>query len=199
MRTCVRYLFFYDAFYCEGKILNQKLSISMLHFIVSENCYWFCIVWFFPIKTHRLVSASHGHKIISSVIMERYLNILEVPRQQQEETFDEEKIKFINSKISIWDFFGIPQATYLSYANEEKSRMFKEYYTKLVDKFCSQGKFFVWFFWLVWQIFWCVSQYLVWYFFGLFLRKSTSIYSNWQQYFSTYSKCKQNLRVEKYL
>ena len=73
--------------------------------------------------------------------MERYLNILEAPRQQQEETFDEEKIKFINSKISIWDFFGIPQATYLSYANEEKSRMFKEYYTKLVDKFCGQGKF----------------------------------------------------------
>lgn len=33
--------------------------------------------------------------------MERYLNILEQPRQEQEQTFDEEKIKFINSKISI--------------------------------------------------------------------------------------------------
>ena len=36
--------------------------------------------------------------------MERYLNTLEAPRQQQEEKFDEKKIKFINSKISIWDY-----------------------------------------------------------------------------------------------
>ena len=88
-----------------------------------------------------MVSASHQHKINSLVIMERYLNILEAPRQQQEETFDEEKIRFINSKISIWDFFGVPQATYLSYTNEEKSRMFKEYYAKLVDKFYGQLNF----------------------------------------------------------
>ena len=108
-----------------------------------------------------MVSASHQHKSNSLVIMERYLNILEAPRQQQEETFDEEKIRFVNSKISIWDFFGVPQATYLSYTNEEKSRMFKACYAKLVDKFYGQGKLFVCFFWLVWRIFWCVSQYLV--------------------------------------
>ena len=82
--------------------------------------------------------------------MERYLNILEAPRQQQEETFDEEKIRFINSKISIWDFFDAPQTTYLSYTNEEKSRMFKEYYSKLVNKSYGQGKFFVCFFRFVW-------------------------------------------------
>ena len=46
--------------------------------------------------------------------MEHHLNILEAPQQQQEEIFDEEKIRFINSKMSIWDFFGVPQATYLS-------------------------------------------------------------------------------------
>ena len=82
----------------------------------------------------------------SSVIMERYFNILEAPHQQQEETFDDEKIKFMNLQISIWDIFGVPQTTYLSYPNEEKSRMLKEYYSKLFNKFYGQGKFFICFF-----------------------------------------------------
>ena len=85
--------------------------------------------------------------------MEHHLNILEAPQQQQEEIFGEEKIRFINSKISIWDFFDVLQATYLSYMKEEKSRMFKEYYRKLVNKYYGQGKFFVCFFWFVWQVF----------------------------------------------
>ena len=44
-----------------------------------------------------MISTSHQYKINSLVIMECYLNILEVP-QKQEETFDEEKVKFIESK-----------------------------------------------------------------------------------------------------
>ena len=63
--------------------------------------------------------------------MDRFLNILEAPRP--EETFDEEKTRFINSKILIWDFFCIPQATYLAYSNEEKSRMFIDYCQKLIN------------------------------------------------------------------
>ena len=78
--------------------------------------------------------------------MERYLNIVEAPQQQQQETFDEEKIRFINSKISIWEFFSDLQATYLGYINKQKSRMFKEYYSKLVKKYYCQGKLFVCFF-----------------------------------------------------
>lgn len=65
--------------------------------------------------------------------MNKFLNILEKP--QQEETFDEEKVHFINSKIFIWDFYGISQATYLCYNNEEKSKMFIDYYKKLVENF----------------------------------------------------------------
>ena len=57
--------------------------------------------------------------------MERYLNILEAPQPQQEETFDEEKVRFRNLKISTWDYFGVPQATYFGYTNEEKSRCSK--------------------------------------------------------------------------
>ena len=58
--------------------------------------------------------------------MERYLNILEAPQAQQEETFDEEKIRFINSKISIWDYFGVPQTTYLGYRNEDVQRILQQ-------------------------------------------------------------------------
>ena len=47
----------------------------------------------------------------------------------------------MNSKTSLWDFYVIPQATYLSYSVEKKSKMFKEYYLKLLEKYCgSTGK-----------------------------------------------------------
>ena len=74
--------------------------------------------------------------------MEKYLNILEATQPQQDKTFDEEKVRFINSEISIWDYFGVPRATCFGYTNEEKSRMFKEYYNKLVNKCYDPGKIF---------------------------------------------------------
>ena len=72
-------------------------------------------------------------------IMEKYLSIIEVPCRQ-EETFDEEKVKFISSKISIWEFSGVPQISYLASSTEEKSAMFKQYYKKLISKY--YGNFF---------------------------------------------------------
>ena len=50
------------------------------------------------------------------------------------------KVKFINSNISIWDFYGIPQTTYLHHSREEKSKMFIGYYKKLVEKFYGNGR-----------------------------------------------------------
>ena len=38
-------------------------------------------------------------------------------------------------KISVWDFYGTPQATYFSDLVKEKSKMFKEYCQKLLDKY----------------------------------------------------------------
>ena len=38
-------------------------------------------------------------------------------------------------KISIWDFYGILQATYFSDPVKEKSKMFKEYCQILLDKY----------------------------------------------------------------
>ena len=53
--------------------------------------------------------------------MENCLNIAEV-LHKEEETFDEEKFKFINSKISIATFFLMPHMidiwTYLSKKNQ---------------------------------------------------------------------------------
>ena len=55
-------------------------------------------------------------------------------------------MKFINSKISIWEFYEIPQMTYFNYSEEEKSKMFIEYHKKLVEKFYGNGEnlFIVW-------------------------------------------------------
>lgn len=44
-----------------------------------------------------------------------------------------EKLRYIASEITVWDFFGIPQSTYLAYSNDEKLRMVNEYYKKLVQ------------------------------------------------------------------
>ena len=42
---------------------------------------------------------------------------------------------------------------------------------KWVDKFYVQGNFFIFLFWLVWEIYWRVYQYLIWYFLGVFFLK----------------------------
>ena len=39
--------------------------------------------------------------------MNKFLDILETSQTQQEKTFDEEKVRFINSKIAIWSYYGI--------------------------------------------------------------------------------------------
>ena len=100
--------------------------------------------------------------------MEKYLSIIEVPCRQ-EETFDEENVKFISSKISIWDFSGVPQSSYLASSTEEKSAMFKQYYKKSASKYYGKLFFCQYCFWFtsavsVLYLIW----YLVWYFFNFF-------------------------------
>ena len=56
-----------------------------------------------------------------------------------------EKLRYIASEITVWDFFGIPQSTYLAYSNDEKLRMVNEYYKKLVLNYFN-GKNFLHFF-----------------------------------------------------
>ena len=63
--------------------------------------------------------------------MDKFLSILE-ENQQQDQCIDAEKLKYIASQITIWDYFSIPRAQYLALNDAEKSRMLNEYYRKLV-------------------------------------------------------------------
>ena len=58
--------------------------------------------------------------------MERYLNILEEKQPKPEERIDKERLRFIASQISIWNFFRITQSKYLTFSKDEKLRMFSE-------------------------------------------------------------------------
>ena len=57
--------------------------------------------------------------------METLLGIFE--KKQQEEVIDEQKLRYLASKVAIWDHFGIPQAHYLALDANEKSKMLSEY------------------------------------------------------------------------
>ena len=55
----------------------------------------------------------------------------------------------MNSQISIWGFYGVQQEVYSSYSVEEKSKMFREYHSKLLQKYHDSGKKLL-FFCLIW-------------------------------------------------
>ena len=67
--------------------------------------------------------------------MDRLLDILEEKISKPEEIFNEEKLRYIASQIYIWDFFWVSQSNYIALYSAEKSRMFNEYYKKLVVKY----------------------------------------------------------------
>ena len=76
--------------------------------------------------------------------MDKILSILE-ENQQQDQCIDAEKLKYIASQISIWDYFSIPRLQYLELNHAEKSRILNDYYQKLVTKPFGIGKNFFWF------------------------------------------------------
>lgn len=70
--------------------------------------------------------------------MEKFLALVE---QKQEIEIDENKLKHMISKISIWDFFGISQCQYfLLSVKKKKTEMLKKYYTENVLVFYGDGK-----------------------------------------------------------
>ena len=77
--------------------------------------------------------------------MDRFLSILKEKLPVSEKIVDQEKLRFIASKISIWDFFGLPQSNYLTLSKDKKLRMFKDYYKKLVLK-CFGDEKYIYFF-----------------------------------------------------
>ena len=70
--------------------------------------------------------------------MENLLRIFE-EKKAQEERIDEQKLRYLASKVAIWDHFGI-QAHYLALDTNEKSQMLNEYYKKLVPVYFGDGK-----------------------------------------------------------
>ena len=52
--------------------------------------------------------------------MEHFLSILEQKQQPPEETIDNQKLCYIASQVSIWDYYGVPQANYLALEKNKK-------------------------------------------------------------------------------
>ena len=52
--------------------------------------------------------------------MERFLSILEQKQQPSEETIDKQKLRYIASQVSVWDYYGVPQANYLALEKNKK-------------------------------------------------------------------------------
>ena len=69
-------------------------------------------------------NTTHKHKST----MNNFLSILKQNQQPPEEIIDEQKLCYIASQISIWDFFAISQANYLVSDKNAKSKMLGEYY-----------------------------------------------------------------------
>ena len=68
--------------------------------------------------------------------MEDFFNIVE---QKEEVQIDAEKLRFIASKVNIWDHYGISSSHYVSLSEPEKA-MLKGYYKNLLPVYFRNGK-----------------------------------------------------------
>ena len=80
----------------------------------------------------------HKKKILPTNKIKRYLSMIEASRP--EPAIKEEKLKFFISKITIWYYFNIPEATCKAYLVDEKSRLLTKYYSELFQKYYGSGK-----------------------------------------------------------
>ena len=67
-------------------------------------------------------------------------NFLSIFEQKEEVKIDEEKLRFLATKVDIWDHFGITRSQKLSLDTDQKAKMLKEYYKKLVAVYFGEGK-----------------------------------------------------------
>ena len=99
--------------------------------------------------------------------METLLGIFE--KKQQEEVIDEQKLRYLASKVAIWDHFGIPQAHYLALDTSEKFEMLSEYYKKLLPVYFGDDKNDTFFLSEFWHFFRCLGSGF-WHVSGWFLK-----------------------------
>ena len=69
--------------------------------------------------------------------MEDFLNIVE---QKEEVQIDAEKLRFIASKVTIWDHYGISRSQCVSLSEPQKVTMLKAYYKNLLPVYFGDGK-----------------------------------------------------------
>ena len=67
-------------------------------------------------------------------------NLLSIAETSQEIQIDEEKLRFICSKVNIWNHFGISKSQYVSLNNDEKLKMLKGFYKCLLPVYFVEGK-----------------------------------------------------------
>ena len=121
IRSCVWYLVFHLRILLWPGNFFLPVPVFMFHFYCR---YYFHYVYFLDYKrplvgsdqssTNNQIYTTHKQKST----MDCFLNILEENQPTPEEIIDEAKLKYIASQISLWDFFGIPQANYLSLSKE---------------------------------------------------------------------------------
>ena len=71
--------------------------------------------------------------------MDKLLQIVEPTTQPDEKEMDPEKLKFLNSKIKVWDFVKISSSEFRNLSFDNKSNLFKKYYVEMLAKY-SEGK-----------------------------------------------------------
>ena len=141
----VRYLIFHLLFILKDKNIYPDFPCFAGHF---HHHYYFHYVYLWGYKKPPLrlrhssmqnqLNTTHKHKSIT----ECFLSILEQKQQLPEETMDQQKLRYIASQVTLWDYLGIPQANYLALEKNEKSRMFSGYYKNLVFKYFGGKKIY---------------------------------------------------------
>ena len=86
-------------------------------------CYKKRMIFFLPLSTE-----NDQHKN-----MEKLLSLTE--SSQPEPTMEKEKLRYVISKISIWDYFNISKSIYKALCVNEKSRLLNKYYSELYEKY----------------------------------------------------------------
>lgn len=66
--------------------------------------------------------------------------LLRIVEKSQEIHIGEEKLRFVATKLNIWDHFGITRSQYVSLNSDEKSRMLQGYYKNLMPVYFGYGK-----------------------------------------------------------
>ena len=67
-------------------------------------------------------------------------NLLSIAETSQEIQIDEEKLRFICSKVNIWDHFGISKPQNVSLNSDDKLKMLKGFYKSLFPVYFGEGK-----------------------------------------------------------